>query len=1044
MKMTDKMIRAIASKVIYSRGLNYFKSKRAHLKQCTDSEINAVVDGEHLYNVQIKFDEKQINYIFCSCPYFSTMDCACKHIVAAAKQYQADFAENGADSDAEAAAELCEMYEMYGMHKMYKKDTADNILPLQLRVNITTPKYKGDRGRYNLQITHKILDRNIDVAKFARSYIQNTEMKLGHTLIYSPKRHTFTEHDRKILDFIAKIVDNNDVAYSSVYSMPSFYLSVGAYGIKELLDIEDISFELYIDGAAYPDAKRYYENPDILVDITASENGINMSSADMGKALVPGGEWFLFEGDLYRTDNEFRRWYMPIYTAMRGKYKNQITFRKESAVRFVKNVLPGIRNRHGVTESGLEEIIVDSEPVFSLYLDAADSGIRAAVKVSYGDISFILPDGEFDENKILLRDNGREEYIMSYFSRFSRSGRYYILDDDDLIYKFITKTLPELAEDIPVYFSDAFNKIYPLNGTGVSARPSLSIKAAYNSDTDLLEMNFETDLDDDEIIAILSAIREKKKYYRMKSGYFLDIENNNELGIFEMMSNIGFDKKDISDRSKKLSKNNMIYISQIEGIQLGPEFNEMFEKFRNVRAEIPETLTGVLRDYQKTGVNWLAQLSAFSFGGILADDMGLGKTLQVIAFVSSQKCEYPTLIAAPSSLTYNWQNEINKFMPDKTLIIIDGNKSERIYRLQEYAEYDFVITSYALLRRDAEEYEKLKFEYCFIDEAQHIKNPKTKISESMKKINAKHKFALTGTPIENSLTELWSIFDFIMPGYLYSHSEFQEKFERPAARGSAAAVKHLKSKISPFLLRRMKKDVLNELPEKHETVIYSELTKAQKDMYAAHMALVKNKITEIENKVEILAMLTRLKEICDHPALFDESYKKDSGKLLLLEELLEDALSSGHRVIIFSQFTSMLDIIKKRLEAMKITSFYLSGNTPADKRADMADKFNSGERDVFLSSLKAGGTGLNLIGADTVIHYDLWWNPASTEQASDRAYRIGQTKDVHIIKLISKGTIEEKILQLQEKKKVLADDIITTQNVNIGSLTRDELLAILN
>lgn len=1032
MKITDKMIREIASSTIYSRGISYFKAGRVHLKQCKSGEINALVDGENLYNVQIRFNSAGIDYIFCSCPYFSTMNCACKHIVAAAKQYQADFSNNRLNSDAEAAGELCGLFE---------KSTGNEILPLEFCVNIITPKYKNDKGRYSLQIKNKMTGENIDTARLANAYLNHSEMRVGRKLIYSPEIYTFTEHDRNIMNFIAKTIDNADAVYSQSYHMLHSYISIGAMGLKELIEISDI--ELCIDGEYYSNLKKYYENPDILVDISAMEGGINMSVSDTGLAVVPDGEWFLFEGDLYKTDAEFRSWYMPVYTAMHNDHRDKIEFKKDTAVRFVNNVLPHLRNRHGVTEKGLEDLIIDSEPIFSVYLDKWDNmGISAVIRVSYGDISFILPENYDKDDKILLRDNERETYIMSYFNEFSCNGIYYMLYDDALIYKFINETFPDLTAVSSIYYTDAFKNVLNMK------KPGISIKANYKNDIDLFEMSFDTELDNDEIIAILESIKAKNKYYRMKDGSFLNIENNPDLDMFELMSSLGFDEDDIYSGTKKLEKNNMMYIFGFDEIEVNSEALELYEKFKDIKAEIPDGLKNILRDYQKTGVNWLTQLSAFSFGGILADDMGLGKTLQVIAFISSQDCEFPALIVTPSSLIYNWQNEIDKFMPSKTSVIIDGKKAERNYRLERYREYDFVITSYPLLRRDIEEYKDMKFEYCFIDEAQHIKNPKTMNADSVKRINAKHKFALTGTPIENSLTELWSIFDFIMPGYLYSHNEFTEKFERPVSRGSESAVKQLKAKIAPFLLRRMKNDVLNELPEKVETVMYAEMTAEQKKIYAANIAVIKNEILGWEdiksNRIQILAMLIRLRQICCHPSLIVEDYKKGSGKLSLLEELLEDSLSSGHRVIVYSQFTSMLDIIKRRLDVMGISSFYLSGKTRSSERMKMVGRFNGGENDVFLISLKAGGTGLNLTGADTVIHYDPWWNQAVMEQASDRVYRIGQTKNVHIINLLAKGTIEEKIMLLQKEKKNLADNIITTDNVNIGNMTKEELMAILS
>ena len=428
--------------------------------------------------------------------------------------------------------------------------------------------------------------------------------------------------------------------------------------------------------------------------------------------------------------------------------------------------------------------------------------------------------------------------------------------------------------------------------------------------------------------------------------------------------------------------------------------------------------------------------------------MGLGKTLQVIAYIHGIKPEKPTLIVAPSALTYNWLSEINKFTPNAKTIIVDGAKEDREKLIQTISEYEFVITSYPLLRRDIAHYKEFEFSYCFIDEAQHIKNPKTMNARSVKKINAEHKFALTGTPIENSLLELWSIFDFVMPGYLYSAHEFRNRYEMPLVKdGDKMTADSFRARIKPFMLRRMKSDVLNELPEKIENTMYAELTGEQKKMYTSYLALAKNQTLALlgeggQGKMRILTLLMRLRQICCHPTLFDENYDKDSGKLDLLMELVTNAVESGHRILVFSQFTSMLSIIRESLKNVGIDSFYLDGKTPSYERAELSDRFNGGENNVFLISLKAGGVGLNLTGADTVIHYDPWWNPAVMEQASDRAYRIGQTKAVQVIRLAAKGTIEEKILKLQENKKNLADDIVRVNTDTFKSLSNEEILSL--
>lgn len=430
--------------------------------------------------------------------------------------------------------------------------------------------------------------------------------------------------------------------------------------------------------------------------------------------------------------------------------------------------------------------------------------------------------------------------------------------------------------------------------------------------------------------------------------------------------------------------------------------------------------------------------------------MGLGKTLQVIAFVRSEKKERPSLIVTPSSLTYNWLNEINRFAPGARAVIIDGTKEERAQKLENTGGAEFVITSYPLLRRDIAMYKEMDFSYMFIDEAQYIKNPKTMNARSVKKIKADGYFALTGTPVENSLTELWSIFDYAMTGYLYSHSEFVSRFEKSIIKdNSEKSMTELRARIKPFVMRRMKKDVLSELPEKIENTMLADLEPEQRRLYDAYLITAKNEaasiMSENENRtgqLRILSLLMRLRQICCHPVLFDEAYKKGSGKLEMLEEITSSAISAGHRILIFSQFTSMLDIIRARLEEMELNCFYIDGSTPSMERNSLAARFNGGEGDVFLVSLKAGGTGLNLTGADTVIHYDPWWNPAVMDQASDRAYRIGQTRAVQVIKLASRNTIEEKIIKLQDKKRVLADGIIQANTAMLSRLSKEEILAL--
>ncbi|MFT4145960.1 MAG: DEAD/DEAH box helicase, partial [Mobilitalea sp.] len=453
--------------------------------------------------------------------------------------------------------------------------------------------------------------------------------------------------------------------------------------------------------------------------------------------------------------------------------------------------------------------------------------------------------------------------------------------------------------------------------------------------------------------------------------------------------------------------------------------------------------------YQMTGYKWLKTLAGNELGGILADDMGLGKTLQSIVYIaSSVQAEkgVHTLIVCPTSLIFNWQDEIENFAPHLRAMVITGNPNDRQEAISKYKEYDVLITSYPLIRRDITFYEKIEFHTVFIDEAQFIKNDSSQNAKSVKRLRAKHRFALTGTPIENNLSELWSIFDFIMPDYLNSHSRFVEVYEKPILKEDSAALLDLHQHIEPFILRRMKKDVLTELPDKYESKMLTDMSEGQKLVYLSYLENIRSELHhEIEengvekSRMKILAALTRLRQICCHPSTFLENYQGGSGKLDLLMEVIPEAITNDHRILVFSQFTSMLRLIENELKDLDISYFYLEGSTATEDRNDYVKRFNAGEGKVFLISLKAGGTGLNLTGADTVIHYDPWWNPAVEDQATDRAYRIGQQNKVHVMKLITKGTIEEKIYKLQRKKKELSDSIISSKEVFINTLSREEL-----
>jgi SNF2 family DNA or RNA helicase len=607
-----------------------------------------------------------------------------------------------------------------------------------------------------------------------------------------------------------------------------------------------------------------------------------------------------------------------------------------------------------------------------------------------------------------------------------------------------------------VFYSDDFKVIIrerAITGAGIRL----------NEDTNLLEFSFDAeDIDSLELMRLMAALREKKRYYRLKDGTFLSLEGRELIGLAQIADDLGLKDKDLTKGLIALPRYRALYLDrQLREFMedepvYQPAFKKLLEDVQNpglIQIVDPTSLMGILRDYQRVGFRWLKTLARYGLGGILADDMGLGKTLQVLTLLLSEKEEgnsQPSLVVAPTSLIYNWEDEVQKFVPGLTTVIITGSKAERKKALKKISNVDLAITSYPLIRRDKEEYKEFSFRYCIIDEAQHIKNPRSQNARAVKSISAKYRFALTGTPIENSLTELWSIFDFIMPGYLFGHAKFLSTYEKAIVKDQDKEVaEDLATQIRPFVLRRLKVDVLKELPEKIENKMMTELTEDQKKVYLAYLAKVKGEIFEEidifgyeKSHIKILSAITRLRQICCHPGLFLENYKGESVKLQQLEDIVPDALAGGHRILLFSQFTSMLKLIQQRMEKLKIPCFYLDGTTEAQERNQMVKRFNEGQKKIFLISLKAGGTGLNLTGADMVIHFDPWWNPAVEEQASDRAYRIGQQKVVHVMRLITRGTIEEKIEKLKEKKRSLAETVIRPGETLISKLSREEIMGL--
>lgn len=598
------------------------------------------------------------------------------------------------------------------------------------------------------------------------------------------------------------------------------------------------------------------------------------------------------------------------------------------------------------------------------------------------------------------------------------------------IYPFFQQTLPLFEELGEVEVSDKLLDLYQVE------KPTIAIQTSGR----LLEIGFEFDsIDPSEIEQVMSALVEKNDYYISQTGKVLIFDEETKR-ISQTLLNL---------RAKK-TKTGQLQTNRIAAFQLSQLFEsadnvQFSEEFRHLAHDLihPEQfplgklqVNAKLRDYQEVGVRWLSMLNHYGFGGILADDMGLGKTLQTIAFLSSvATADSKILILAPSSLIYNWKEEFEKFAPQMKVEVIYGLKASRDEVIASNPQV--AITSYASFRQDVEQYEKNQYQYLILDEAQVMKNSQTKIAQYLRKFDVPHTFALSGTPIENHVEELWSIFQIVLPGLFPGKKEFKQ-----------LSPETISQYVKPFIMRRKKSEVLQELPDLIETTYKNELADDQKTIYLAQLKQMQDRIlssSEEElnrSKMEILSGLMRLRQICDTPSLFLEDYTGESGKLDSLRELLEQIKDGNQRVLIFSQFRGMLDIIEKELDTLKMTSFKITGSTPANERQDMTNAFNSGQGDAFLISLKAGGVGLNLTGADTVILVDLWWNPAVEDQAIGRAHRMGQDKNVEVYRMITRGTIEEKIQELQTSKRHLVSTILDGTETR-SSLSIEEIREIL-
>ena len=908
---------------------------------------------------------------------------------------------------------------------------------------------------------------------------KGNEVSYGKNFCFVHDRTAFTEEALQWIDLMGKIIKgtsgNTNLEYYS-YGGEYRRLSLRAYGIEQVLNMR-MGKDIVLDGKRMEVSE---EEPRPVLHFTAQANkGAFLSMERMAYIEGYQHQFAVTKNKIFRCSKEFTRNVEPLAAVLgaigsgqRYRPNQELYLNQTDYQAFCGNVLPKITPFVDLDYKGMSlEEYMPKEAEFSVYLSQGeeDGSILAKCEVNYGAEKYdILEEmnlaGEY-------RDGAAEAQMRELMNRYfelEQAGEQkpgamtpmsvqrphvsqFCCRDEDQIYRLVREGMAELSEHAQLFVDEK------IKGIRVVGNPRMNIGVSLGGD--LLELDVQIgDMSPDEMFDILSAYRRRKKYYRMKSGDFIKIEDNGVATLAELAQGLSLSREELEKGRLSVPRYRIGYVDAVlknRSEDLEVKRDTAFKQLvRNMREypdsdyEVPEGLTAKLRNYQKEGFRWLCTLAGWGFGGILADDMGLGKTVQMLAFLLKEQKR--ALIVSPASLVYNWAGEAERFAPGLSVATIAGNSEVRKEELRKSREADVVITSYDLLKRDIEEYGEETFDYMIIDEAQYIKNAGTQAARAVKSVRAGVRFALTGTPIENRLGDLWSIFDYVLPGYLYEYPQFKEEIELPIVQSEdKVAMERLHMMISPFILRRKKQDVLKDLPDKLEEVMYTQMNPEQRKLYDANVSRLKMELagqTEEEFKkesIKYLAELTKLRQICCAPELLYENYSAGSGKADACMELVKNALEGEHKILLFSQFTRMLDRIGAMLEQEGISYLYLSGKSSKTKRQEMVEQFQNGAVPVFLISLKAGGTGLNLTAADVVIHYDPWWNVAAQNQATDRTHRIGQKNVVTVIKLVAKDTIEEKIIKLQERKAKLSEDVIEGKDMSEYRLNREELMGLL-
>ncbi len=1044
MKLNPMQMERLAGTDEYAAGRELEEAGNVKIGEQDSSMIRYIVAGKPPQAVTLSSSLT----LYCGCGTFLQRGC-CRHAIAAwLAAERANIPESMLRKNApRKAQELSDL--------ILKQMPAE--ANVHLEVTLVLPQKPGQDVRLGLRAGESKLYVARDIRAFLAAVDNGETMPFGREFTYQPEWMKFSEDDERVLDILRKLFSTRGMEEKAPAAGTRLIHLPDPFTTELLNDIGETSLRILDSNGETIRCKqiRRIRIP-LQFEMNLGARGLR-TAARIPADLLPVTEdctWVVTGGKLIQTEENQRELIRLIW---KNQYEGRCLFEYPLAEtdRVIGEVLPYLKLRGAVEMSGdLNRRLVRMPLKTEVYLDRDGKSVIASVHFHYGDITLnpfapvekkiALDKGE----KLLLRDAEGEHLVLEILanSGFRVRKDNIRLSGSDEVFDFVSDGIKKLQEVSDVFLSREFKRIMP-------RRPALSGSMRMNGEK--LELMLQKDGEPvGELLELIEALSRRRRYFRLKSGEFLDLTDLAEwqevaAGIYEAA--VRDDNEAGRDMIVLRAYRACYLTSMLENsgipIELDDSVTAMSESVmngdRNIQA--PALAPGFsLRDYQRRGYEWMYALDRMHMGGILADDMGLGKTIQIIALILATKGSGRTsLVVAPTSLTYNWLSEIKRFAPEVSAVILNGTGVQRasmIRHITEHGDVDIAITSYPLIRRDIGLLKDYQFRYLILDEAQNIKNAGSVAAQAVKQLKGDSRFALTGTPMENGIGELWSLFDFVLPGYLPGYASFLRRYQ------DGENAEDLLRRIRPFLTRRLKQDVLEELPDKMEITLTAQMTPEQGKIYRAALERLRPKVSDIieskgagRGRMEILSAMTELRQICCHPSLVMNEYRGGSGKEELLLEILPGPIGSGRRILLFSQFTSMLKLLRPRLEEQGYSTMYLDGDTPAGERLDMTERFNGGEGQIFLISLRAGGSGLNLTGADLVIHYDPWWNPATEDQATDRAHRIGQQHKVQVIRLVTGESIEEQVVELGARKKALFDRLITPGESALNALSEQDI-----